>query len=215
MSSLCYSHVRVCRAYVTRMYSYVILMSLVCTRMSFVCHSYVLVCHHLYVTRMYSYVIRMSLVWTRMSFVYYSYVLVCHPYVTRMWFYHEPVLRRLIQKLKFLFTKFDIFSSSFGTPFGSKWPNKTLRNKVLRNLALTFTVSLKNWFYTWILCPKFNLKNNFQRDLTTFTFRGPVTCRGPETSDYTEKEGINFLRDFMEERLQNLLCDFSIVLRNC
>ena len=129
---------------------------------------------------------RMSLVCTRMSFVCHSYVLVCHPYVTRMWFYHEPVLRRLIQKLKFLFTKFDIFSSSFGTPFDSKWPNKTLRNKVLRNLALTFTISLKNWFYTEILCPNFNLKNNFQRDLTTFTFRGP------ETSDYTKKEGINF-----------------------
>ena len=183
-------------------------------RMSSVYHLHIPLCHA-YVTCVYSYVIRMSLVCTRMSSVCHSYVLVCHPYVTRMWFYHEPVLRRLIQKLKFLFTKFDIFSSSFGTPFGSKWPNKTLRNKVLRNLALTFTVSLKNWFYTWILCPKFNLKNNFQRDLTTFTFRGPVTFKGPETSDYTEKERINFLRDFMEERLQNLLCDFSIVLRNC
>ena len=25
-----------------------------------------------------------------MSFVCHSYVLVCYPYVTRMWFYHEP-----------------------------------------------------------------------------------------------------------------------------
>ena len=48
----------------------------VCTRMSFVCHSYV---------------IRMSLVCTRMSSVCHLYVLSCHPYVTRMWFYHEPV----------------------------------------------------------------------------------------------------------------------------
>ena len=90
VSSVCYSHVRVCHAYVTRMYSHVIRMSLVCTlchpyvtritRMLSVCHSYVLLCHP-YVTRMYSYVIRMSLVCTRMSSV-------CHS----MWFYHEPFI---------------------------------------------------------------------------------------------------------------------------
>ena len=64
------------------MYWYVIRMSLVCTRISSRIHSYVIrmsLVYNLYVTRMYSYVIRMSL-----------YVLVCQPYVTRMWFYHEP-----------------------------------------------------------------------------------------------------------------------------
>ena len=71
--------------------------------MSFVCTPYVIrmspVC-----TRMYCYVIRMSLVCTRiylhvirMSLVCHSYVFVSHPYVTRMWFYHEPV-----KKVKFL-----------------------------------------------------------------------------------------------------------------
>ena len=89
----------VCHPYVTCMYSYVMRMSFVCTCMSFVCHCmylYVirmsLVCTRMssYVTRVYSYVIRMSLVSTRMSFVCHSYVLVCHPYVTGMWFCHEP-----------------------------------------------------------------------------------------------------------------------------
>ena len=75
MSSVCHSYVLVCDPYITRMYSYVTRMSLVCTRMPSVCHSYVLVCHP-YVTLMYSYVIHMSLV--------------CHPYVTCMWFHHEP-----------------------------------------------------------------------------------------------------------------------------
>ena len=72
-----------CHPYVTRMsfVCHVIRMSLVCTRMSS------------YVTCMYSYVIRMSLVCTRMSSVCHCFVLVCHPYVTRMCFYHEPLLR--------------------------------------------------------------------------------------------------------------------------
>ena len=88
MSSVCYSHVRVCHAYVTRMYSHVIRMSLVCTlchpyvtritRMLSVCHSYVLLCHP-YVTRMYSYVT-----------VCHSYVHVCHPYVTLCGFTMNP-----------------------------------------------------------------------------------------------------------------------------
>ena len=78
MSSVCHSNVirMSCHSYVTRMYSYVIRMSLVCTHMSSVCHSHV---------------IRTSLVCTRMSPVCHSYVLVCHPYVTRMWFNHEPL----------------------------------------------------------------------------------------------------------------------------
>ena len=82
---VCHLYVLVCDLYVTPIYSYVIRLSLVCScmysnviRMSLVC------------TRMYSYVIRMSL-------VCHSYVLVCYPYVTRMWFYHEP-----IKKVKFL-----------------------------------------------------------------------------------------------------------------
>ena len=29
-----------------------------------------------------------------MSFVCHSYVLVCHLYVTRLWFYHEPVINK-------------------------------------------------------------------------------------------------------------------------
>ena len=88
------------QSHVLLYHSYVIRTSLVCTRMSSVCHSYVTrmpsVCYsyvllwHPYVTHMYSYVIRMSLECTRMSSVCHSYVLVCHPYVTRMWFYHEP-----------------------------------------------------------------------------------------------------------------------------
>ena len=49
-----------------------------CTRMLSVCHSYILL------------FICMSLVCTRMSSICYVYVLVCHPYVTRLWFYHEP-----------------------------------------------------------------------------------------------------------------------------
>ena len=32
----------------------------------------------------------MSLIYTRMSSLCHLYVLVCHPYLTRMWFYHEP-----------------------------------------------------------------------------------------------------------------------------
>ena len=79
MSSLCHS--------------YVIRTSLVCTRMSSICHPFVTrmpsVCHS-YVTRMYSYVISMSLVCIRVSSLCHSYVLVCYPYVTRLWFYHEP-----------------------------------------------------------------------------------------------------------------------------
>ena len=65
--------------YVTRMYSYVIRMSLAC---------------HPYVTLTYSYDIFMSLVCTSMSSLSHSYVLVCLPYVTRMWFYHEPLIKQ-------------------------------------------------------------------------------------------------------------------------
>ena len=102
MSSVYHSYVLVCHPFVTRMYLYVIRISLVCTRMSSICHSYVLVClsvchsyvliGHPYVTRMYCYVIRMPFVCIRMSFVCHSYVLACHSYVTRMWFYQEPIL---------------------------------------------------------------------------------------------------------------------------
>ena len=59
---------------------------LVCTRMSSVCHSYVL-----YVFRKSLVCTRMSFVCTRMLSVCHSHVLVCHPYVTRMWFYYEPI----------------------------------------------------------------------------------------------------------------------------
>ena len=48
-----------------------------------------LVCY-LYVTRIYSYVSSLSLVCTGMSTVCHLYVIEWHPYVTRLWFYHEP-----------------------------------------------------------------------------------------------------------------------------
>ena len=91
----CYSHVIrmpfVC-AHMSRMssayHSFVNCMSLVCSRMSSVCQ--------LYVTRMQLYVIRMSIVCTRMSSVCHLCVLVCHPYVTCLWFYHEPFISNLI-----------------------------------------------------------------------------------------------------------------------
>ena len=41
----------------------------------------------------------MSLVCTHMSFVCFSYVLVCHPYVTRLWFYHEPTRNALFSRV--------------------------------------------------------------------------------------------------------------------
>ena len=44
----------------------------------------------------------MSLVCDRMSSVCYSYVLVCHQYVTRMWFYHEPLKSLLKEKMLIL-----------------------------------------------------------------------------------------------------------------
>ena len=67
-----HSHVFVCQLYVSRMYSYVTHMY----SFSLLCHSYVLVCHF-YVLVCHSY-----------SFVYHSYV----SCVTRMCFYHEPLL---------------------------------------------------------------------------------------------------------------------------
>ena len=75
----------VCHSYVVHMNSYVTRISFVCRSyvLVSVCHSYILVCHS-YVTCMYWYVTRMSLVFTRM----YS-----HPYVSRLWFYHEPFER--------------------------------------------------------------------------------------------------------------------------
>ena len=78
MSLTCHLYFTPMCSYSTFMYLYAIRMSLLCTRMLYVCHSYVLKCHD------------MSLVCNRMSSVCHSYVLVCHPYVTRMWFYHEP-----------------------------------------------------------------------------------------------------------------------------
>ena len=59
---------------------HVIRMSLACARMSSVCHLHV---------------IRISLVCSRMSSVRHSHVLVFQPYVTRLWFYHEPFISRL------------------------------------------------------------------------------------------------------------------------
>ena len=128
MSFACHSHVICMRSFFIYMYTYAIRMSVVCTRISSVRHSYVLVCNGMslactrvssafhshvllchsyvlvcdpYVTLMHSYVIRMSLVCTRMSSVCHSYVLLCHSYVTCMWFYHEPSLLVLIEKLAF------------------------------------------------------------------------------------------------------------------
>ena len=174
---------------------HVVCISFAYTSMSCVCHLCVLVCHS-YVTRMYSYVIRMSLVCTRMSSVCYSYVVL-------PWTSFEAINSETEVSFYKIWYFFIVFRDSF-------WLKMTKQDIEKQSFA-EFSIDI----YTWILCPKFNLKNNFQRDLTTFTFRGPVTFRGPETSDYTEKEGINFLHDFMEEILQNLLCDFSIVLRNC
>ena len=114
--------------------------------MSFVCTPYVirmsLVC-----TRMYCYVIRMSLVCTRiylhvirMSLVCHSYVFVSHPYVTRMWFYHEPV-----KKVKFLhdtvylllsFQREYIMLQVFiliVTNHRKKWLLRNLQSKYLQN----------------------------------------------------------------------------------
>ena len=111
MSLVCHSYVTRMYSYVIRMYLYVIRMSLVCTRMysyvirmslvcnlmSSVCHSYLLVCHP-YVTRMYLYVIRMSLVYTLCyPYVTRIYPYVIHSYVTRLWFYHEPLEHWLYQ----------------------------------------------------------------------------------------------------------------------
>ena len=164
-------------------------------RMSSVYHLHIPLCHA-YVTCVYSYVIRMSLVCTRMSSV-------CHSYVVLPWTSFEAFNSETEVSFYKIWYFFIVFRDSF-------WLKMTKQDIEKQSFA-EFSIDI----YTWILCPKFNLKNNFQRDLTTFTFRGPVTFKGPETSDYTEKERINFLRDFMEERLQNLLCDFSIVLRNC
>ena len=80
LSSVCHSHV--------------IRMSLICTRMSFVCHSYVLVCHP-HITLMSSVCHSYVLVCTLMSLI----CTLCHPYVTRMWFYHEPNLIVFLQKI--------------------------------------------------------------------------------------------------------------------
>ena len=54
-----------------------------CHSHALICLSYVLVLCQQYLNRMYLYIIRMS-------FICQSYEQVCHPYVTRMWFYHEP-----------------------------------------------------------------------------------------------------------------------------
>ena len=58
--------------------------------MSFACHLH-FICIYSYFFYMFSYVIRISVVRTRMSCVCHSYVLVYHSYVTRLWFYHEPM----------------------------------------------------------------------------------------------------------------------------
>ena len=78
--------------------SYAIRMSLLYQSNVLVCHSHVLVYYlyvlvrHPYVICKHSYIINKSLVCTGMSSVCHSYVLLCHPHITRMWFYHEPVL---------------------------------------------------------------------------------------------------------------------------
>ena len=54
---------------------------------------------------MYSYFIHMSLVYNLMSTVCHSHVLQCHPYVTRMWFFHEPE-KRARNKATFITTEY-------------------------------------------------------------------------------------------------------------
>ena len=74
-------------------------MSFTCHLYAFIFYLYVFVCHS-YVSCVYSFVICVSLVYTRMSSVCHSHVLVCHPYVTRMWFYHEPNILVTFKKLQ-------------------------------------------------------------------------------------------------------------------
>ena len=131
MSLVCHSYVTRVYSYIVCMYSYVILMSLVCTCMTFICHSYVLVRNviSLAYTRIssvyHSYVICISVACagilsashvTPMYFMSsvcpshvlyvmlcHSYVLVYHPYVTRLWFHHEPFFFPFFSKKLFAF----------------------------------------------------------------------------------------------------------------
>ena len=111
-------------------------------RMSSVCHSYVIVYTHPYVTCMYSYVIRMSLVCTRMSPVFHSYILVYHPYVTHLWFYHEPFPIKHILKT-ILVTIFPFLFSPFLLPASLFFVDMNL----IFHRLIVYEETIKNRFY--------------------------------------------------------------------
>ena len=59
---------------------------------------------HLHVTHRCSYVIYLSLAFIGMPNICHSHVLVYHLYVTRPWFYYEPIVTvKMLCKMNFIF----------------------------------------------------------------------------------------------------------------